>query len=76
MNAPEVPYALTGAIALLAGFIREKGWPKEGYKATLAEFLLVTMASATRGTKIAPIVATVGWIHFMAVVYALANKKG
>jgi peptidoglycan/LPS O-acetylase OafA/YrhL len=67
---PELPYLAAGAVAITAGFVRERGWPAEGTGAVVGTLILVVVASATSGTAIAPLVRALGLLLLMAAIFA------
>lgn len=81
MNA-EMPFLLTGAVVLVGGTARDKGWPKEGLNAIIATGVLVILASLTNGTDFAPAVRALGLLALLAAVmvsipyiHAVGKKK-
>jgi hypothetical protein len=77
---PEMPFLAAGAFAIAGGAIREKQWPSEGAQAAIGTLILVIFASATAGTRIAPLVRAIGLLLLltavMATVNAVRSKKG
>lgn len=67
---PEMPFLAAGAIAFGGGAIRDKGFPKDGLRAIAATIILVLIASATTGTRIAPLVNAIGMLAVMGSVMA------
>ncbi len=67
MNA-EMPFLLTGAVVLVGGTARDKGWPKEGFNAIIATSVLVILASLTNGTDFAPLVRAIGLLALLSAV--------
>jgi hypothetical protein len=81
MNA-EMPFLLTGAVVLVGGTARDKGWPKEGLNAVIATGVLVILASLTNGTDFAPVVRAIGLLALLAAImvsvpyiHAVGKKK-
>lgn len=79
---PEMPFLAAGTIAVAGGAIREKRWPSEGAQAVIGTLILVIFASATAGSKIAPLVRAIGLLLLLTSVMATVNavrtasKKG
>lgn len=78
---PEMPYLAAGATAIVGGAIRDNGWPSEGAQAAIGTLIMVIFASATAGTKIAPLVRAIGMLLLLASVMATTKaiqgkKKG
>ena len=67
---PEFPFLAAGAISLAAGAKRERGFPSNGMTAVIATVALVIIASATAGSRIAPIVRAFGMIALLATIMA------
>ncbi len=65
---PEMPFLTAGAVALIGGVKREGGFPSNGVTAVVATVALVIVASATSGTKLAPVVRAVGLLVLLAAV--------
>lgn len=76
----ELPFLAAGAITIAGGAIREKGWPKNTTKAIIGTVVLVLVASASNGTKIAPLVRAIGLLFCLsatiAAVKAVDRSKG
>lgn len=78
----ELPYLAAGAIALTGGAIKNHGWPTNTLNTVIGTVALVILASATSGTKIAPLVRAIGLLIVLAAsmaaikaVTAAKNKK-
>lgn len=67
---PEIPYLAAGIVAVVGGARREGAFPKNGIRALIATAILVLIASATAGTKAAPLVRAVGLALLLAAVLA------
>jgi peptidoglycan/LPS O-acetylase OafA/YrhL len=67
---PEFPFLAAGAVAIVGGTAREKRWPAEGTKAVLGTLVLVVVASATAGTRIAPVVRAIGLLLLLSSIIA------
>lgn len=67
---PEMPYLAAGITALVGGYKRERGFPRNGITAVIATVALVIFASATAETKAAPIVRAIGLLMLMGAVMA------
>jgi peptidoglycan/LPS O-acetylase OafA/YrhL len=57
-------------VSIGGGVAREHAWPKNGTPALIATIALVIIASATDGTKIAPLVRAMGLLVLLAAVIA------
>lgn len=68
--APEFPFLAAGAIAVVGGYRREGQFPKDGMRAVLATVALVIVASATNGSRFAPLVRAFGFLVLLGSVYA------
>jgi hypothetical protein len=76
-----MPYLGAGAVAIVGGTIKEGHWPSNGVKALLGTLILVTAASTTNGSRIAPLVRAIGLLLLLASIMATVNavnaaKKG
>lgn len=71
---PELPFLAAGATALIGGARRDGGFPDNGIRAVIATVVLVIVASATAGTKIAPLVHAIGLIAFMGALYGATRE--
>lgn len=81
MDRPEMPYLAAGVITFIGGVRQANGWPPNAGKAVLATLVLVIVASATAGSKIAPLVRAFGILLILVAVLGnvnreLARKKG
>jgi hypothetical protein len=76
---PEMPFLAAGVVSVIGGAIREKKWPDNTARAALGTIVLVVAASATTGTKVAPLVNAVGLLllltSIMAAVRAAQTKR-
>lgn len=70
---PEMPYLAAGAIAIGGGAIKNHGWSTNTLHAVIATVALVIVASATAGTRIAPLVRAVGMLVLLAASMAAIN---
>ena len=68
-----MPYLAAGAVALTGGVAREKHFPKAGMSAVVGTVVLVIIASATAGTRIAPLVRAIGLVLLMAAIFAASK---
>lgn len=68
--SPETPFLAAGAIAIGGGVAREGKWPAEGMSALVGTVVLVIIASATAGSKIAPLVRAIGLLLLLTAVMA------
>ena len=73
---PELPYLLSGLIALGGGIRKAGKFPNNGGSVLMATLALTIFASLTTGSRIAPLVRAVGFIILLAAVMAAitANK--
>jgi hypothetical protein len=69
-----MPFLLAGALALVGGVAREKGWPPEGLKALIGTGVLVVVASTTTGTSFAPLVRAIGLLLTLASAMATITE--
>jgi hypothetical protein len=67
---PELPYLAAGLITILGGVRKEKRFPANGVRAIIGTLVLVLAASATTGSKAAPVVRAVGLLFLLAAVFA------
>ena len=67
---PEMPFLAAGAVALAGGVAREKRFPSNGVNAVVGTVALVLVASATDGSRIAPLVHAIGLLLLLAAVMA------
>lgn len=74
---PEMPFLAAGTVAMLGGIARNKSWPANGSRAVVATIAMVTVASASKGTKIEPLVRAIGLLVLMtAVIMAVPYFNG
>lgn len=78
---PELPFLAAGAISVIGGAVAEKQWPVHTGSSIIGTVVLVVVASATTGTKVAPLVHAIGILLVVtslmaAVKVANAKKKG
>jgi hypothetical protein len=66
---PELPYLAAGVVALIGGAKREGRFPDNGLKAVIATVVLVLIASATQGSKIAPLVRAIGLVVLLGAAF-------
>lgn len=71
---PELPFLGAGAVALIGGTARAKGFPPNGLNAVVGTTALVIVASATAGSRIAPLVHALGLLLLMASVMAATRQ--
>lgn len=60
---------LAGLIAVIGGYRRESGWPKNGTKGIIATVSLVLLMNVLDGTAIAPISQGLSYLLLMAAVF-------
>lgn len=75
MRHAELPYLGAGIVALVGGARRQGGWPKYGIEAVVAMIVLVVVASATNGTRLAPLVRAIGMLLLLGAVYGAARSQ-
>lgn len=63
---PEMPFLAAGGIAIAGAAIKEKRWPSNSIKGIIGTVVLVLVASATKDTKIAPLVRAIGLLFLLA----------
>lgn len=68
--APELPYLAAGAVAMVGNVKRAGKWPDDVLPSVIATVILVLFASATDGTRIAPIVRAVGMLALIGATYS------
>lgn len=76
---PEFPFLAAGAVSVIGGAIREKGWPDNVARSIIGTIVLVVVASATTNSRVAPLVRAVGMLLLLASVMAAvkaSQKKG
>ena len=71
---PELPFLGAGAVALIGGTARAGGFPPNGLNAVVGTTVLVLVASATAGTKIAPLIHAIGLLLLLASVMAATRQ--
>lgn len=76
MASPEMPYLAAGAIALIGGAVKEKGFPANGIVAVMATIFLVIIVSMTANTKIAPLLHAIGMLLLLGSVMGTLNMLG
>lgn len=65
-----MPFLAAGAVTLVGGAMREKRWPSNSTKSIIGTVVLVLVASATTGSKIAPLVRAIGLLFLLAATMA------
>lgn len=76
---PELPFLAAGGVALVGGARKARGFPPNALGGVIATVILVIVASATSGTRAAPLVHAVGLLLLLTVVMATVTattKKG
>jgi hypothetical protein len=66
---PEMPYLAAGSVAIVGGIAREGRFPREGINSVIGTVVLVIIASATAGSRIAPLVRAIGFILLLGAVF-------
>lgn len=72
--SPELPFLAAGGVAIAGGAIAEKKWPSNGVKALVGTIALVVVASATTGSRVAPLVHAVGLLLLLSAVIAATKQ--
>lgn len=77
---PEIPFLAAGAISVVGGTIAKGTWPANIGSSIIGTVVLVVAASATAGTKVAPLVHAIGILlvvtSLLAAVKVANAKKG
>lgn len=74
MQSPELPFLAAGGVSIIGGAIAEKKWPSNGVKSLIGTVVLVVVASATSGTRIAPLVHAVGLLLLLTAIMAATKQ--
>jgi hypothetical protein len=72
--SPELPFLAAGAVSVVGGAIADKKWPSNGMNALIGTAALVVVASATTGSKAAPLVHAVGLLLLVTSVMAAVRQ--
>jgi hypothetical protein len=77
----ELPFLAAGTVTIIGGAMKEKRWPSTSTTAIIGTVVLVLVASASNGTKLAPLVRAIGLLFLLAATMATvkvvqASKKG
>ena len=75
---PEFPYLAAGGVSLIGGAIHAGKWPDNSLRSIVGTVALVVAASATSGTRIAPLVRAIGLLLLLTAIMAAvkaANQK-
>jgi peptidoglycan/LPS O-acetylase OafA/YrhL len=67
---PEFPFLAAGGIALIGGAKAEGKWPDNWASVLIGTVVLVVVASATAGTKVAPLVRAIGLLLVVTTILA------
>lgn len=67
---PEIPFLAAGAVTIVGGTYHEKHWPKNGARSIVGTVALVFLASATAGTRLAPLVHAFGLLVLLIAIMA------
>lgn len=74
---PELPFLATGAVVVIGASVREHHWPKNANGAIIGTVVLTLVASASAGTRIAPLVHAIGLLLLLtAVMASVKQAKG
>lgn len=68
--SPEFPFIASGALLLVGGVARNKGFPKDTVKSLAGTAVLALVASATVDTAVAPLVRAIGLLYLLATAVA------
>lgn len=71
--APELPFIGAALVSLVTGVRKEGGFPSGGIKVLVALSVLVIVAAATAGTKLAPLVRAIGVVLLLTSVLAFGQ---
>lgn len=72
---PELPFLAAGVISIIGGAIAEKKWPANVGSSVIGTVVLVVVASATAGTKIAPLVHAIGFLLVITATMAAVKHN-
>lgn len=67
---PEMPFLAAGAISIAGGVAKHHGFPPNILTSVIGTVVLVIFASATAGSKIAPLVRAIGLLVLLVTVIA------
>lgn len=68
--SPEFPFIASGALLLIGGAARNRGFPKDTIKSLIGTAALALVASATKDYPIAPVVRAIGFLYLLTVAMA------
>lgn len=71
--SPEFPFIASGALLVIGGVARNKGFPQDTVKSLAGTAVLALVASATNNTPVAPLVRAIGLLYLLTT--ALATIK-
>lgn len=71
---PEFPFLAAGGVSLIGSAIAEKKWPSNALRSIIGTVALVVIASATSGTRIAPLVRATGFLILLVAVLAAGKQ--
>lgn len=71
---PELPFLATGAVVVVGASVREKHWPANANGAIIGTVVLTLVASASAGTRIAPLVHAIGLLLLLTAVMATVKQ--
>lgn len=71
---PELPFLAAGAVSLTGGAIANHSWPPDALRSLIGTAALTIIASATAGTRIAPLVHAIGLLLLLTAGMAAIKK--
>lgn len=72
---PELPFLAAGAVVVIGATVREKHWPKDANGAIIGTVVLTLAASASAGSRIAPLVHAIGLLLLLTAVMAAVKHQ-
>lgn len=79
--AAEFPVLAAGGVAIISGWAKAGGPPKNLGVAIIGTLVLVLVASMSKGTKVEPVVTGIAWLFLLSVLVKAVpafntSKKG
>ena len=71
--SPELPFIGATVVALTSAVRLEGRWPDGGIKTLIAAAVVIVVASASTGTKAAPLIRAIGLTTLLAAVLAFGK---